>query len=422
VKAGTHEAITRVWRDESARLVGALVRLVGDLGSAEELAQDALVAALEEWPTSGVPDRPGAWLMATAKNRALNVLQRTRMLDRKHQALERESVTQVTPQLESAMDDQVRDDALRLLFIACHPVLSREARVALTLRLAGGLSTEEIARAFLVPEATMAQRLVRAKRALSSAGAPFELPRGDALAERLAAVLEVVYLVFNEGHSASSGSVLMRLDLAAEALRLGRLLAELAPAEPEALGLLALMELTAARVPARSDAAGDPVLLMDQDRSLWDAGLLSAGLATLERAELLGGERGPYRLQAAIAGCHARALRPEGTDWIRIAALYADLARRAPSPVVELNRALAVSRADGPAAGLALLDALADEPALARYPLFPGARADLLFQLGEYARAGKEFERAASLAGNDRVRKRLMGRAEECVRRSEEEE
>jgi RNA polymerase sigma factor (sigma-70 family) len=419
--AATHHAITRVWKSESARLVAGLVRVVRDVGLAEELAHDALVAALEQWPAGGVPERPGAWLMTTAKNRALNAVRHARLAEKKHETLGREVATHVPladveAALEAGMDDDVADDVLRLVFTACHPVLAREARVALTLRLLGGLSTEEIARAFLVSEPTIAQRIVRAKRALAEARVPFEVPRGEELSTRLASVLEVVYLVFNEGYAATAGDALIRPALVDEALRLGRLLAELAPAEPEVQALLALMALQASRTPARTDLRGEPVLLPDQDRSRWDAALLTGGLDALARAEALGGAPGPYRLQAAIAACHGRARVAADTDWRRLAALYGELAGLVPSPVVELNRAVAVSRAEGPAAGLVILDALATEPALARYHLLPSARADLLERLGRHAEARGEFERAASLTQNARQRERLLERAAACGR------
>jgi len=421
--SATHHAITTVWKGESAKLVAGLVRIVRDVGLAEELAQDALVAALEEWPASGVPARPAAWLMTAAKNRALNAVRHARMAGRKHDALGHEIEThvplaEVEAALEAAMDDVVGDDMLRLVFTACHPILSREARVALTLRLLGGLSTDEIARAFLVPEPTIAQRIVRAKRTLVEAEVPYEVPPPEALGARLSSVLEVVYLVFNEGYAATAGEDLMRPALVGEALRLGRLLADIAPAEPEVLGLLALMQLHASRAPARTDANGEPILLPDQDRARWDAALVAGGLASLTQAAELGPKNpGPYLLQASIVACHARARTAADTDWGRIAALYGDLARCAPSPVVELNRAVAVSRAEGPAAGLSLLDALASERALARYHLLPSARADLLEQLGRYAEARAEFERAASLTQNARQRERLLARAAACARR-----
>ncbi len=416
----THRAITSVWKRESPRLVAALVRVVRDVGLAEELAQDALVAALEEWPAKGVPDRPFAWLTTKARNRALNAVRHARTTDVKHEALGHEIGThvpldEVEAALEAGMDEDLGDDVLRLVFTACHPVLPREARVALTLRLLCGLSTTEIARAFLVSEPTVAQRIVRAKRTLAEAHVPFEVPRGEALAGRLASVLEVVYLIFNEGYAATAGDALMRPPLVDEALRLGRLLADLAPAEPEVLALLSLMSLHASRAPARTDANGDPVLLPDQDRTLWDRRLLQEGLRSLVQAEELGGPPGPYRLQASIAACHARARVAADTDWKRIASLYEGLARISPSPVVELNRAVAVSRAEGPEAGLAILDALSGAPTLARYHLLPSARADLLAQLGRHAEARAEFERAASLTDNARQRDRLLARAAACA-------
>jgi RNA polymerase sigma-70 factor (ECF subfamily) len=412
----THDAITTVWKMESARVVGMLVRIVRDVGLAEELAQDALVAALEEWPRSGVPDRPGAWLMTTAKNRALNAIRHTRVANRVRDAIANETEAHVPREqleaaLEAGMDDDIADDVLRLVFIACHPVLSQEARVALTLRLLGGLSTAEIARAFLAGEPAISQRIVRAKQTLAQAHVAFELPRGEDLGPRLASVLEVVYLIFNEGYSATSGDDVIRPALVNDALRLGRLLADLAPAEPEVLGLLALMELQASRAPSRIDPSGEPVLLMDQDRSSWDASLVESGLAALERAESMGKAPGPYALQAAIAACHARARSAEDTDWRRIAALYGELEHSSPSPVIALNHAVAVSRAEGPAAGLALLDALALEPALQRYHFLPSARADLLERLGRHDEARAEFERAASLAENARQKSRLLARA-----------
>jgi RNA polymerase sigma-70 factor (ECF subfamily) len=417
--SATHEAITAVWKTESARLVAVLARIVRDLGVAEELAHDALVAALVEWPRTGVPDRPGAWLMTTAKNRALNALRRVRLLESKREAILYEIETcvpaeQLEAALEAAMNEDVADDVLRLIFTACHPVLSQDARVGLTLRLLGGLSTSEIARAFLVQEPTIAQRIVRAKRMLREARVPFEVPTGKALAPRLASVLEVVYLIFNEGYTATAGDALVRPALTAEALRLGRLLTELAPAEPEVFALLSLMELQASRTPARTGLNGEPVLLMDQDRSLWDTALIAEGLAHLAQARTLGRASGPYQLQAEIAACHARASKAEETDWTRIATHYAHLERLAPSPVVALNHAVAVSRAEGPAAGLALLDALVDHPALATYHLLPSARADLLEKLGQFEEARAEFERAASLTENVRQRERLEDRARAC--------
>ena len=388
--------------------------MLRDVGRAEELAQDALVAALEHWPAEGTPDNPGAWLMATAKRRAIDWLRRQQRIERDHAALGREQdelVEARVAEIEAAVDDDIGDDLLRLVFTACHPVLSTEARVALTLRLLGGLTTEEIARAFLVSEPTIAQRIVRAKRTLADASVPFEVPRGPELAPRLASVLEVIYLIFNEGYSATSGDDWMRPALCDDALRLGRTLAELAPNETEVLGLVALMEIQASRARARCGPDGDPVLLFDQDRSLWDRELITHGLAALERAFTLGGSPGPYLLQAAIAACHARALTPEATDWTRIAALYALLAEVAPSPVVELNRAVAVSRAEGAAAALPLVDALRAEPALAHYHLLPAVRGDLLAKLGRYREARAELERAAKLTKNAREHKLLLERA-----------
>jgi RNA polymerase sigma-70 factor (ECF subfamily) len=410
----THRAIEAVWRIESARLIAALARIVRDVGLAEELAQDALVAALEQWPESGVPEKPGAWLMATAKHRAIDLLRRGKRLERKHEELGHELAARLElaePDLVAAIDDPVGDDLLRLVFISCHPVLSTEARVALTLRLLAGLTTEEIARAFLVPEATVAQRIVRAKRTLAAARVPFEVPRGEELAARLASVLEVVYLVFNEGYAATAGDDWLRPALCEEALRLGRILAELAPREPEVHGLVALMEIQASRAGARIGPAGEPVLLLDQDRARWDHVLVHRGLAALERAEKLGGAFGPYALQAAIAACHARARTPAETDWARIAALYDALAQLAPSPVVELNRAVAIAMAFGPAAGLALVDELVSEPLLEDYHLLPSVRGDLLAKLGRLDEARAELERAASLARNARERELLLGRA-----------
>jgi len=417
----THRAIAAVWRIESARLIAGLARIVRDVGLAEELAQDALVMALERWPESGVPDNPGAWLMTTAKNRAIDRLRRSKRLERKHEELGRQLEAKrdlAVADLEAAVDDHIGDDLLRLMFTACHPVLSTEARVALTLRLLGGLTTEEIARAFLVPEPTVAQRIVRAKRALAEARVPFEVPRGAELAARLSSVLEVLYLVFNEGYSATAGDDWMRPALCEEALRLGRILAELAPNEPEVHGLVALMEIQASRSHARVGPSGEPVLLLDQDRSRWDHLLIRRGLAALERAEKLGRGPGPYALQAAIAACHARARIAEETDWARIAALYDALAERAPSPVVELNRAIAVAMAFGPAAGLELVDALRSEPSLKAYHLLPAVRGDLLAKLGRADEARAEFERAAALTRNARERTLLIARAAACPRGS----
>jgi len=417
----THRAIEAVWRIESAKIIAALARMVRDIGLAEELAQDALVAALEQWPASGVPDKPGAWLMAVAKNRALDHFRHNKLLERKHEALGREiEAEQETAETDfaEAVDDDIGDDLLRLVFVACHPVLSTEARVALTLRLLGGLTTEEIARAFLVPEPTVAQRIVRAKRTLAEARVPFEVPRGDELAARLSSVLEVVYLIFNEGYAATAGDDWTRPALCEEALRLGRILAELAPREPEVHGLAALMEIQASRLRARVGPAGEPVLLLAQDRARWDQLLIRRGLAALARAEQLGGALGPYTLQAAIAACHARARTAAETDWTRIAALYDALAQLAPSPVVELNRAVAVAMAFGPAAGLELADALSTEPSLRSYHLLPSVRGDLLAKLGRFDEAGAEFKRAAALTRNARERALLLARAAACARGS----
>lgn len=413
--ADPHEAIHAVYRIESPRLIAGLVRIVRDVGIAEEIAQDALVSALEQWPVSGVPDNPAAWLRAAAKNRAINHFRRGKMLERKHAELGYviEATEPIPTEVEAALDDDFGDDLLRLVFTACHTVLSTEARVALTLRLIGGLTTAEIARAFLVPEPTISQRIVRAKRTLAEKQVPYEVPRGDELSRRLASVLEVVYLIFNEGYSATAGDDYIRPALCEDALRLGRMLAQLAPNEPEVHGLVALMEINASRTPARTDASGEPILLLAQDRKRWDQLLIQRGLAALERAEKLSGG-GPYVLQAAITACHARARTPEDTDWSRIAALYAQLAQIMASPVVELNRAVAVSMAEGPAAGLVLVDALAAEPSLRNYHLLPSARADLLAKLGRAREAAEEFRRAAALTQNVRMRDRLLARAAEC--------
>ena len=410
-----HRAIDAVWRIESARLIAGLTRMVRDVGLAEELAQDALVVALERWPESGIPDNPGAWLMATAKHRAIDVLRRRQRLERKQEALARDLGLQLAIDgwdLDAALDDEVGDDLLGLVFMTCHPVLPTEGRIALTLRLVGGLTTPEIARAFLVPEATLAQRIVRAKRTLTAANVPFEVPRGAALAERLPSVLEVLYLVFNEGYSATAGEDWMRPALCEDALRLGRILAALMPGEAEVHGLVALMELQASRLAARTDATGTPVLLLEQDRSRWDLLLIGRGLRALDRAQALGGPSGTYAVQAAIAACHARARTAEATDWGRIAALYDALSQLAPSPVVELNRAVALSMAFGPQAGLDLLDQLRDEPALARYHLLPTVRGDLLERLGRSDEARTEFLRAAQLTANARERTLLEARAD----------
>ncbi len=416
----THRTIDAVWRIESARLIAGITRIVRDVGVAEDLAQDALVAALEQWPTSGVPDNPGAWLMATAKHRAIDQLRRDTLHERKQAQIGHELEAQqemAVPDLDTAIDDHVGDDLLRLVFISCHPVLSTEARVALTLRLLGGLTTDEIARAFLVSEPTIAQRIVRAKRNLGDAHVPFEVPRGAEFAARLSSVLQVIYLVFNEGYSATAGDNWMRPELCQDALRLGRILAGLVPREPEVHGLVALMEIQASRSRARVGPSGEPVLLLDQDRARWDHVLVRRGLAALQRAEQLGGAQGPYALQAAIAACHARARTGDETDWARIAALYDELARITPSPIVELNRAVAVGMALGPAAGLELVDALTAEPTLKSYHLLPSVRGDLLAKLGRSSEARDEFERAAGLTRNARERELLLGRAAACARR-----
>ena len=407
-----HRAIDAIWHIESSRLIAALARVTRDVGLAEDFAQDALLAALRSWPETGVPDNPGAWLMAAAKNRALDHLRRVRRADRAHGEIGRDLEAdrgRAAAELEAGLDDDIGDDLLRLVFTACHPVLAREARVALTLRLLGGLTTAEIARAYLVPEATVAQRLVRAKRTLSEAGVPFEVPRGEDRAARLSSVLEVLYLIFNEGYAATAGEDWMRPQLCEEALRLGRILASLAP-EPEVHGLVALMEIQASRTKARTGPVGEAVLLLDQDRGKWDHVLIGRGLAALAKAEA-SGPPGPYALQAAIAACHARARTAGETNWARIAGLYGELARVAPSPVVDLNRAVAVGMAEGPAAGLALVDALRGEKALEGYHLLPGVRGDLLAKLGRSGEARAEFEKAASLAGNSREREVLLARA-----------
>ena len=413
----THRAIEAVWRIESARLIAGLARVVRDIGVAEELAQDALVAALERWPEEGVPRNPGAWLMATAKHRAIDYLRRSLVLQRKHEELGRELEQRQEfsdPEIEAAVEEDVGDDLLRLIFTACHPVLSPEARVALTLRLLGGLTTDEIARAFLVPEATVAQRIVRAKRTLAEKKVPFEVPHGHELTARLASVLEVIYLVFNEGYSATAGEDWTRPALCEEALRLGRILAELAPQEPEVHGLVALMEIQASRMRARVGPTGQPILLLDQNRARWDYVLIRHGLAALERAILLGGATGPYAVQAAIAACHARARTGDETDWPRIVNLYETLAEIVPSPVVELNRAVAVSMAFGPAAGLEIVDALITEPTLKGYHLLPSVRGDFLLKLGRLDEARVEFQQAAALTRNARERELLLERARAC--------
>ncbi|CAM4238281.1 RNA polymerase sigma factor [Corallococcus exiguus] len=406
-------AVHAVWRIESARLIAGLARMVRDVGQAEELAQDALVVALEKWPVSGVPENPGAWLMATAKRRAIDEMRRHKLLARKHEELGHGLEEAEVPDLDAALDDDVGDDLLRLIFTSCHPVLSPEARVALTLRLLGGLTTDEIARAFLVPEPTVAQRIVRAKRTLAEKGVPFEVPHGDELAARLASVLEVVYLIFNEGYAATAGDGWMRPELCQDALRLGRILAELAPGEPEVHGLVALMEIQASRSRARVGPSGEPVLLLEQNRGQWDQLLIRRGLAALERSEKAG-PAGPYTVQASIAACHARARTPEATDWPRIAALYAVLARLTPSPVVELNRSVALSMAFGPAVGLELVDQLVAEPSLKHYHLLPSVRGDLLQKLGRLKEARAEFERAASLTRNAKEQALLRARAAAC--------
>ncbi|MGE0458800.1 MAG: RNA polymerase sigma factor [Bauldia sp.] len=403
---------------DAPKVIAGLARMLRDVGLAEELAQDALVAALEKWPATGVPDRPGAWLTATAKNRALDRLRRRELLDRSHAEIARgmdDDQEAAVTALEEAMDDDVGDDLLRLIFTACHPVLSRESRAALTLRMLGGLTTDEIARAFLAPEPTIAQRIVRAKRTLSEAGVEFELPRGADRAQRLGSVLEVIYLIFNEGYSATAGSDWMRPQLCEEALRVGRVLAELAPQEPEVHGLVALMEIQASRAAARTKPNGDPILLLEQDRSRWDQLLIRRGLAALKRAEALGGAVGPYALQGAIAACHARARIAEDTDWRRIAKLYEALRELTPSPIIDLNRAVAVSMADGPAAGLAIVDRLVDDPMLRAYHLLPAVRGDLLFKLGRMSEAREEFERAASMTRNEREQQVLRDRAAAAV-------
>jgi RNA polymerase sigma factor (sigma-70 family) len=414
----THRAIHAVWRIESPKLIAGLARMLQDVALAEELAQDALVSALERWPETGVPENAGAWLMTTAKRRALDELRRRKLLSRKHVELghELELVQESgAPDLDAALDDDVGDDLLRLVFTACHPVLSTEARVALTLRLLGGLTTQEIARAFLVPEATVAQRIVRAKRTLADENIPFEVPRAPELPERLGSVLEVIYLIFNEGYSATAGDDWMRPGLCEDALRLGRILAELVPAEPEVHGLVALMEIQASRAAARTSAGGDPILLLDQNRARWDQLLIRRGLAALTRAEALGGADGPYALQAAIAACHARARTAADTDWSRIAELYQMLNERAQSPIVELNRAVAVAMASGAAAGLEILDSVSAHPALERYHLLPSVRGDLLAKLGRFSEARAEFERAASLTKNLREQRLLLARAAGCM-------
>lgn len=413
----THRTIDAIWRIESPRLIAGLVRMVHDVGMAEDLAQDALLAALERWPAGGIPDNPGAWLMATAKHRAIDQLRKQSLHQRKESSISEDLESQLErsrPDLDAEVDDPVGDDLLRLVFITCHPVLSTEARVALTLRLLGGLTTAEIARAFLVPEATIAQRIVRAKRSLAEARVPFEVPRGPGLAARLASVVGVIYLIFNEGYSATAGDDWIRPALCEDALRMGRILGGLAPEEPEVHALVALMEIQASRFGARLTPAGEPILLLDQNRSRWDQLLIRRGLAALEKAGQLGGSLGPYALQAAIAACHARALTAEETDWTRIAALYDALAQLSPSPVVELNRAVAYSMAFGPAEALSIVNELVAEPSLKNYHLLPSVRGDFLAKLGRYEEARKEFERAALMTQNTRERKLLLDRAASC--------
>jgi RNA polymerase sigma factor (sigma-70 family) len=417
-ETNTHRAIDAVWRIESAKLIAGLTRIVRDVGLAEDLAQDALVAALEQWPESGVPKNPGAWLMAAAKRKAIDAIRHKTMAERKHELIGHELDSQredAVPDLDAAIDDHVGDDLLRLVFMSCHPVLSVEAQVALTLRLLGGLTTDEIARAFLVPEPTIAQRIVRAKRTLSDAKVPFEVPRGAELQSRVSAVLRVIYLIFNEGYSATAGDDWMRPALCEDALRLGRILAELAPNEPEVHGLVALMEIQASRARARVNATGEPILLLEQDRMRWDRLLIRRGLAALARAEQLGGANGPYALQAAIAACHARARVAADTDWKRIASLYADLSQLTPSAVIELNRAVALGMAFGPSTGLALVDTLVNDPALKNYHLLPSVRGDFLMKLERFDEARAEFERAASLTRNARERALLRSRAAACT-------
>jgi len=416
VTADIHGTVEAIWRIESARLIAGLARMLRDVGLAEELAQDAMVTALEKWPATGVPDNPGAWLVQTAKHRAIDVLRRGKRIDRKHEELERAMTERerTTPDFAAAVDDDVGDDLLRLVFTACHPVLSTEARVALTLRLLGGLTSVEIARAFLVSEPTIQQRIVRAKRTLADAGVPFEVPREAERAERLSSVLEVIYLIFNEGYSATAGDDWLRPELCNDALRLGRILAGLVPNEPEVHGLLGLMEIQASRSAARVGPDGEPILLLEQNRARWDHAAIQRGLAALARAEALDGAGGPYALQAAIAACHARARTADETDWRHIAALYQVLVQRVPSPVIELNRAVAVGLAYGPAAGLVIVDALVNEPALASYHLLPSVRADLLAKLGRKAEACRELERAAALTRNEREKQLLLARAAAC--------
>jgi len=409
-----HRTIDGIWRIESAKIIASLARMVRDVGLAEDLAQDALLIALERWPETGIPDNPGAWLMTTAKRRAIDHIRRLKLRDRKYEELGWEIERQHEPDWDEALDDPVGDDLLRLIFTTCHPILSTEARVALTLRLLGGLTTEEIASAYLVSEPTIAQRIVRAKRSLSAANVPFELPAQAELAARLSSVLEVIYLMFNEGYSASSGGSWIRPLLCSEALRLGRVLAEIAPYEPEVHGLVALMEIQSSRFRARVGPSGEPILLLDQNRALWDHLLIRRGLAAIERAECLGQAFGPYLLQASIAACHARARTASKTDWIKISALYDALSQAAPSPVVELNRAVALSMAFGPEVGLEVIDALMQEPSLKNYHLLPSVRGDFLMKLGRKNEAYVEFQQAARLAGNEKERELLLQRAAEC--------
>lgn len=415
--SGTYNVIDAVWRIEAPKLIAGLARIVRDIGLAEDLAQEALLAALERWPESGVPDNPGAWLMTAAKNRAMDYFRRTQLLQRKHEELGRELQVRelAVPDFDTALDDDIGDDLLRLIFTACHPILSTEARVALTLRVLGGLTAQEIARAYLVAEQTIAQRIVRAKRTLTEAHVPFEVPRGPDRAQRLTSVLEVIYLIFNEGYSATVGEDWMRPALCEEALRLGRILAELAPAEPEVHGLVGLMEIQASRLKARVSHSGAPVLLLDQNRGQWDQLLIRRGLKALRRAEELGSALGPYAVQAAIAACHARARTPEDTNWLHIVTLYNELAKLVPSPIVELNRAVAVAMALGPEAGLEIVDPLIADPSLKTYHLLPSVRGDLLEKLGRLGEAQAEFERAAELTRNVRERNLLLERARECT-------
>jgi RNA polymerase sigma factor (sigma-70 family) len=409
----SHRAVDAIWKMEAAKVIGGLTRIVRDVGLAEDMAQEALLAALEQWPDSGIPSNPGAWLMTTAKRRAIDYFRRQSLSVAKQEELARTvaALEQTTPDLTGRLDDPIGDDLLRLIFISCHPVLAPESRAALALRVLGGLTTDEIARSFLVAEPTIAQRIVRAKRTLAQKQIPFEVPRGTDLAARLGSVLEVVYLIFNEGYSATAGQDLMRTSLCDEALRLGRILAELEAGEPEVHGLVSLMEIQASRARARVSASGEPILLMDQNRALWDRLLIRRGLAALERAETIGVAKGPYRLQAEIAACHARALTAAETDWRRIVSLYGELTAIVPSPVIELNRAVAVSMAEGPQAALELLDPLMEEPLMKNYHLLPSVRGDLLARLGRHVEAVAEFQRAASMTRNERERDLLMNRA-----------